>query len=839
MERLKEQIQWTHCVYNKKKDSYKVPAQGLGRGKCLPYEEAVQNASEEKGGSPYYGFVFQGQKDYIAFDVDVDNTGVKKDATTELPPAVFDFLDEHPTHAHYSPSGQGLHIIYRVDIETQMKLAGVKASQGKTSIEQGSIFTGDFRYSTGFLVFTNNLYEKSTEDIAYIDFDTITGLLPSLKRQNQVTFKSITPFISDTDLELLTEYLSIIPPQYDYRAKQACRNLQYTKISGAYDYWYTVGMACAYVAVLYEHVGDKEKTQTILDLYHNWSTQDEEKYIDRDDVVEKFKSFLRTTRYKIQEGRSNECVTINTLAVMARDSRANFTRTLKNGAPNPKSVENIEALFEYDGLIPVKDDILDRYGFKAPIEFMIHDNSNGRMFSPLKEYKTYRPPEFSQMMNEKQLGTFFLPYVQQGFGHTYNIGKDVANIAKELTILKAKPVNLWLEFCKSAPNKEEDLLTPVINSLTISDSVPSKYYDLCRTFIKNTLLSMVGIHMYPEDNPKTYGFLLLSGPEAIYKTSWAEWLLPPEMRPFMAKPRIDSILKSDIEWDRFLCSNVLLVINECEKLLTPKYEYKIKSSVDTEDTDYRDLYINTPDARRIKAVNIGTTNKTEFFSSDDGSRKLWHTPVTACDTMYLKSINRQNLFGHIYKTLEEYKRKNPNKLIQSAWSLTPEERELTNQFNKSKDSSDIGVRGVFSSTFGVDTDTCKTFDPQELLSTTRKGFDRHIVAKRNDLWELNSNPEKSPRFWTVPSMVEFLNINRRMPFKESDIRNELIRYAGWYTGTNRMSRKLFKDCAKKESFAYQTVVQKGSINIMKGNSTKYYIMPPILSEDSIINNEIE
>lgn len=875
MENLKARRVWTHC--KKVEDKVKAPALGLGRTKPIAYEEAKANAAAGKGGSPYYGVVFpkkvavEREKEYfeyIGLDIDVDSTGAKENATLEIPAPVLDFLKTHPTHVHFSPNGEGIHILYKLSPLTQRYLVKAGLNQAAVSVGRGDLFDGDVRFRNCFLIFTENPHPMSTKNpstINLISYEGLLNVIPSVLKKEGAPHlmaskatdtrsraksdnafsdsgaadpeNSTSSSIDDVApsgvtnngggkkpalsvrvpaLSAFEEAIREVPASFNPKAQKACANLPHYQPRTPYDYWVLVCSICAHTYILYRLNGRDADADRVFQLFHEWSAKDTAGYKGEEDVRIKFKDLVGSTTRKMKSGESLS--TFGTLKALAGNCVIEFPDMVMRGKkviPDTLSVKNLNALLEHDQLKFYFDPMGGGYCFKGPEELV------KKWFCPLKHYRAVRQEGYSQVADVRSMGAVFLKYVQNRYKQTFALARS--NDMIKILATQAREENAFRQWIVSKPWDGVPRFEQVCCSLQTSPG-HEEHTELYQSYIRRSLLSMVALHFWQKEAPKIPAMLVLIGPEHTYKSTWAEWLIPEEMKKYWASARVEDMSGGGTEWNRYLSTKAIVVIDECEPLFSPKFEQKIKSSVDSSTVTFRDLYSAAQQTRPKTALIIGTTNKYSLYTGDRGTRKIWQIYVNQCDSQLLYDMDRQQLYAEIYAQLSEYKKENPKALIQSMWALTAEDRETINKVNTMNTRQDIGIIGMLNELFGRYTDV--GFDYRRYASPH--------AAKASIRPGQPYNPrDNDPNCWTMSAVTKLLRAEYpEERIARNDVGYALEQYASWYTSTTQTSTHLFPGRS-----AYPSVyVNRGQIDY-KGKS--HYLMPPLRGDDEAVGEEDE
>jgi len=807
--------QWTDCLAD---NNGKRPRLSPGQPHLgLTYDQAKERASQSTA-SKNYGFLFSKDDLFIGIDVDVDPnpSGQKAHTSTKtIPQELLLFLHSHPTHVHYSPSGHGLHVIYQVTPEAAQVLNDAACKQGATSIEQGALYTGDWRWDSSFLTFTDN-YHALNAPVSVLDYDTLLELVPLVQvpqKSNIIDFNTrLTMQTQIPAIKDLTAVLSAVPSTFNHMAQQAVLKLHEPRPTTNYEYWLLVGSACAHVAAVYEAFS--LDPSDVANAFLSWSQKDPE-FVSDTDVLNKFQSLLKSTKSK-----SNPA-TYKTLATLAMFSVLDFPKLHgKELTPDPCALINYEYLMEFHGLSIWLDTMGGGYSFKGPEEIIAE-------WFCKKHNNAPRDLGTSHVFDARDLGIIMMPFIQNQFKQSVSAAN--AQIAAKHLMQSTQSTNAFKDWIDSVPWDGRPRFDAVCNSITFN---PKANPVMCTQYIRKSLLAMIGIHYWPEDRPKIPAMLVLTGPQFTFKSSWAEWLIPRDMSDYLGMLDVETLIAGGVERDRLLCTRALLVMNECEPVFTPRYEQKIKSAVDQETVTYRDLYTSTPMSRQRTALIIGTTNKPELFTGSLGTRKVWQVPVQLCDSMLVKHTDKQQLFAEIKATLHAWRVEHPGMSVQMMWNLDKTEIEVNEETNRISKGT-IGIDALLVEVFGGPTE--HVFDPRDYVSTQGKfsprGGDSSNPRPGNP-YDLSNKPN----VWTATKLLRYM----RDQFPDDKIDRKslmyaMINYCSVYTKT---SANKTNDYFTKRTYANRDIVA-GQVNVSA--SERYFLFPPLGgdpdAEDTV--NELE
>ena len=787
--------QWTDCLADNRGRRPRLDPKH-GKGISLARAQKLASTSED---SPLYGFIFSKDDPYYGIDIDVDPTGKKPNSTKVVPQELLLFMLAHPTHCHYSPGGHGLHLIYKLTKSAIKQVNKLQKKQGACKQDDGALFNGDWRWDNSFLTFTQNLHEQST-DISTIDYDTLIELVGEKKDVPDAPVVDIntglTMQMHIPSLDELINTLQNVPPTYNHLARKACKLLKHSQPETNYEYWLLVGQACAHTAVILSSFG-ADTVDTVEAEFVAWSAKDPE-FVSIEDVQKKFRSLLQSTRTKIASGEVT--ASFKVLSSLARGAIINFPILAgKNLTPDMNAIKNFEYLMKYEGLTVWLDTMSGGFSVKGP------EATVAQWFRPLKSTQTTCKEGTSQVFDPGTLDTVFLPFFQHKFKQS--MSSSQAKVACKHLMINVDRTNAFKDWIDSKPWDNTPRFDSICNSITYAHATDedSKLYT---SYIRKALLSMIGIHYWPEDHPKIPAMLVLTGPQHTYKSSWAEWLIPFELAQYLGTANTETMIGAGVERDRLLCTRAVLVVNECEPMFTPRHEQKIKSSVDQEMVTYRDLYASNPISRQRTALIIGTTNKPDLYTGSLGTRKIWQIPVSLCDSYLVKDTDKQQLYAEIKALLVSYKQEKPKALIQTAWAQSVKEREQVEETNRQAKGT-MGIDSLLVEVFGDPLDT--VFDPSSYSG--KRGF----AVRKGSPYSL----ENRPNAWTLTPLLRFMKDR----FPDDIIDRKMLRYAAiayceLHTHSKGCKVEPFKHLTRADRSVY-----RGQVTISK--SEKYYLFPPI------------
>lgn len=806
MHKLRHVRQWTDCLPDNKgkrprlnPDLVKVPDE-----QRLNFKEAEEQRTQ-RNHSPNLGFIFSKDDPYIGVDVDVDPTGQDSSKSDTIPTRVLDFLAEHPTHAHTSPNGHGLHIIYKLNKWDQQAINELRSLPNQ-NLSNGDNFTGELRWNKQFLTITPDLHSVSTNTgrISEIALVTLAELIPNLLSHTEEIYEKSAAIDIKTGLPLhvetvsfkaehVQELLEIIPSTFNYAARKAAKKLKFPiPLASNYDWWITVCSACAGAALELERVGDQTAVDDIGLHFLAWSARDEEGFISARDTKKKFFDFLRSTKTKTHP------VSFPMLKKLA--SLCSLTWPMvnpKTGHPINSEIVNVEALIAHHDMTFLQDTMSGAIVVKGP-ESIIR-----RYFcpKPAKSYKLYRPNGESQQFAGKKAMTIpFLAFLQsQGYvGMTAGVATTLAqHLLTRLTTFDY--FRTWVE---SVPWDGHPRVEHVLRTVEFNDEKQDNHR-VYRAYIRKSLYALVGMHFHESPFSDVSAFLVFKGRENTRKSSWLRCLLPgPIAEKYMAFPLTDSLISNTDNLMRLLGQKAITIVDECDILFSPRAETVLKSLVSQTADTRRRLYEEEVEHFKRYGVVIGTTNKSELYIGDHGSRKVWQVPIEYCDTDTLYQMDMQQVYAEILHKLQEFA--NSGREMNLMWTQNRKEVKKTNDLN-STSRKKTELEDAIAELFGK-IETLPPFDPEDFAEVVMKDL-------------------KGVRCWPSVQLRRLVELN--VGIKVTSVKNfnaAITRYCSIYTGTTGQGLLLPTKASKVKGY----VLLDGSITY---NSRQLFVTPPLLIEE--------
>ncbi len=161
------------------------------------------------------------------------------------------------------------------------------------------------------------------------------------------------------------------------------------------------------------------------------------------------------------------------------------------------------------------------------------------------------------------------------------------------------------------PHREPNFIRNLSDMVHLTDTARNEWWQEC---FKRWFLAMVACWL--EDDAVNQQVLVLIGKQGIYKTTWLERLLPPELRHFGSK--FNGVFDKD---DRLRLAEFGLINLDEIDAMTPRELNKMKSLITATDINERSSYNRLKERRLRLASFCASGNKKEFLSDITGNRR--------------------------------------------------------------------------------------------------------------------------------------------------------------------------------------------------------------------------
>ena len=171
---------------------------------------------------------------------------------------------------------------------------------------------------------------------------------------------------------------------------------------------------------------------------------------------------------------------------------------------------------------------------------------------------------------------------------------------------------------------------------------------LWRACFKKWFVAMVASWM--KDEVVNHTILVLVGRQGIFKTTWLDKLIPPELRAYSSKLPLSGQISKD---DRLrLCENGMLNIDELDAMCGREMNI-VKSLLTSTDVNERAAYGRLKERRVRLASFCASTNKREFLTDITGNRRWLPFEVESIQNPFHTIIPYERLYAQAKALVEE------------------------------------------------------------------------------------------------------------------------------------------------------------------------------------------
>ena len=171
---------------------------------------------------------------------------------------------------------------------------------------------------------------------------------------------------------------------------------------------------------------------------------------------------------------------------------------------------------------------------------------------------------------------------------------------------------------------------------------------LWRGCFKKWFVAMVASWM--KDEVVNHTVLVLVGRQGIFKTTWLERLIPPELREYSSKLPLSGQITKD---DRLrLCENAMLNIDELDAICGREMNI-VKSLLTSSDVNERAAYGRLKERRVRLASFCASTNNREFLTDITGNRRWLPFEVESIQNPFHAIIPYEQLYAQAVYLIEQ------------------------------------------------------------------------------------------------------------------------------------------------------------------------------------------
>ncbi len=248
------------------------------------------------------------------------------------------------------------------------------------------------------------------------------------------------------------------------------------------------------------------------------------------------------------------------------------------------------------------------------------------------------PPELDdwEALTDRQVNSLWVELSEQKPVRV----QDIYRVIESDYVAEYNPFAFYLERLPPWNGNEDHILGL---SLSVNVKGDSDEQFLFAEYLKKWLVGMVAAWVNPQVVNNV--ILVLIGPQGAYKTTWFNYLLPPELRRyFYTKTNAGRMTKDDL----LVLAQYGLVC--CEELDTmrPAELNQLKAAVTMLSVDERAAYARYHEHRPHIASFCGTGNSLQFLSDPTGNRRWLPFEVESIEPPHDNPLDYRNIYSQAY-----------------------------------------------------------------------------------------------------------------------------------------------------------------------------------------------
>ena len=248
------------------------------------------------------------------------------------------------------------------------------------------------------------------------------------------------------------------------------------------------------------------------------------------------------------------------------------------------------------------------------------------------------PPELDdwEALTDRQVNSLWVELSEQKPVRV----QDIFRVIESDYVAEYNPFAFYLERLPPWDGEQDHILGL---SLSVNVKGDSDEQFLFAEYLKKWLVGMVAAWMNPQVVNNV--ILVLIGPQGAYKTTWFNYLLPPELRRyFYTKTNASRMSKDDL----LVLAQYGLVC--CEELDTmrPAELNQLKAAVTMLSVDERAAYARYHEHRPHIASFCGTGNSLQFLSDPTGNRRWLPFEVESIEPPHENPLDYRSIYSQAY-----------------------------------------------------------------------------------------------------------------------------------------------------------------------------------------------
>ena len=291
------------------------------------------------------------------------------------------------------------------------------------------------------------------------------------------------------------------------------------------------------------------------------------------------------------------------------------------------------------------DVVTDRLQIRMPNLESLKDAASGYSLE-------FRGKEIWRNLTDKDINTMVCNCVEET---QVNISvTEMWTALKSDRVPSVHPIREWLNTLPPYTPDQPDWIDWLAQQVRVKPSGEEAKGDkargeeLWRTCFKKWFVAMVASWM--KDEVVNHTVLVLVGRQGIFKTTWLDKLIPPELRAYSSKLPLSGQISKD---DRLrLCENGMLNIDELDAMCGREMNI-VKSLLTSTDVNERAAYGRLKERRVRLASFCASTNKREFLTDITGNRRWLPFEVESIQNPFHTIIPYERLYAQAKALVEE------------------------------------------------------------------------------------------------------------------------------------------------------------------------------------------
>ena len=302
------------------------------------------------------------------------------------------------------------------------------------------------------------------------------------------------------------------------------------------------------------------------------------------------------------------------------------------------------------------DVVTDRLQIRMADSLSAPHNATSIIGDPAEDGSAYslefRGKENWRNLTDKDINTMVCQCVaEKGVNISTN---EMWTALKSDMVPAVHPLRAWLDGLRPYTEDQPDWIDMVAHQVRVKPSGEEAKGDkargeeLWRACFKKWFVAMVASWM--NDEVVNHTVLVLVGRQGIFKTTWLDKLIPPELRAYSSKLPLSGQISKD---DRLrLCENGMLNIDELDAMCGREMNI-VKSLLTSTDVNERAAYGRLKERRVRLASFCASTNKREFLTDITGNRRWLPFEVESIQNPFHTIIPYERLYAQAKALVEE------------------------------------------------------------------------------------------------------------------------------------------------------------------------------------------